>query len=46
MHDIRAIRENPEALDQALARRNHAGVGADAVVHDPALLVQFGGPWV
>jgi seryl-tRNA synthetase len=34
MHDIRAIRENPEAFDAALARRGEAPVSADILALD------------
>ncbi len=36
MHDIRFIRENPEAFDAALARRGHAAVAAKIVELDEA----------
>ncbi|MEP2641244.1 serine--tRNA ligase [Roseobacter sp.] len=36
MHDIRAIRENPEAFDAALARRGDAPVAADLLALDEA----------
>jgi seryl-tRNA synthetase len=36
MHDIRAIRENPAALDAALARRSDAPVSAAVLVLDAA----------
>ena len=34
MHDIRAIRENPEAFDAALARRGDAGVSSELLALD------------
>ncbi|MDO9523952.1 MAG: serine--tRNA ligase [Gemmobacter sp.] len=36
MHDIRAIRENPEAFDAALSRRGLAGVSSDILALDAA----------
>ncbi|MEL7097581.1 MAG: serine--tRNA ligase [Pseudomonadota bacterium] len=36
MHDIRAIRENPEAFDAALARRGDAAVSSDLLALDEA----------
>ncbi len=36
MHDIRAIRENPEAFDRALARRGDAPVSHDILALDEA----------
>ncbi len=36
MHDIRAIRENPQALDAALARRGDAPVSAEVLKLDEA----------
>ena len=36
MHDIRAIRENPEAFDAALARRGGAGVSSAILTLDAA----------
>jgi len=36
MHDIRAIRENPEAFDAAMARRGHSGVSSQVLAIDEA----------
>ncbi|MFN0194961.1 MAG: serine--tRNA ligase [Aestuariivirga sp.] len=36
MHDIKAIRDNPEAFDKALARRGLAPVTAELLKHDEA----------
>ena len=36
MHDIRAIRENPDAFDAALARRGDAPLSADLLALDEA----------
>lgn len=36
MHDIRAIRENPEAFDAAMARRGLSGVSAEVLSLDEA----------
>ncbi len=36
MHDIRAIRENPEAFDTALSRRNLAPLAAALIALDDA----------
>ena len=36
MHDIRAIRENPEAFDAAMARRGHSGVSSEVLAIDTA----------
>lgn len=36
MHDIRAIRENPEAFDAAMARRGLSGVSAEVLAIDEA----------
>ena len=36
MHDIKAIRENPEAFDAALARRGDASVTAGVLALDEA----------
>ncbi|MDG1736659.1 MAG: serine--tRNA ligase [Paracoccaceae bacterium] len=36
MHDIRAIRENPDAFDAAMARRNLSGVSSEVLSLDEA----------
>ena len=36
MHDIRAIRENPEAFDAGMARRGHSGVSSEVLAIDEA----------
>ena len=36
MHDIRLIRENPQAFDDALARRGDAPMSADLLALDEA----------
>lgn len=36
MHDIRTIRDNPEAFDTAMARRGLSGVSAEALAMDEA----------
>ena len=36
MHDIRAIRENPEGFDQAVARRGDAAVSSSILRLDEA----------
>lgn len=42
MHDIRAIRENPEALDAALARRGDAPVSSQVLKLDEARRARIG----
>jgi seryl-tRNA synthetase len=34
MHDLKAIRENPEAFDAAMARRNKPAIAAEILEHD------------
>ena len=36
MHDIRAIRENPDAFDAGMARRGHSGVSSQVLAIDEA----------
>ena len=36
MHDIRAIRENPDAFDAAMMRRGLSGVSAEVLAIDAA----------
>ena len=36
MHDIRAIRENPEAFEAAMARRGVSGVSSEVLAIDGA----------
>ena len=36
MHDIRAIRENPESFDAAMARRGLSGVSSEVLALDEA----------
>ena len=36
MHDIRAIRENPEAFDAAMAKRGYSGVSSEVLAIDEA----------
>jgi seryl-tRNA synthetase len=42
MHDIRAIRENPDALDAALARRGDAPIAAEVLKLDTARREKIG----